>query len=116
MASIDNDFLFQDEHEESEETATSSSETPWKILIVDDEKDVHEVTKMALSGFVFKNRELTYLHAYSAQEGKALVRNHSDIALAIVDVVMETETSGLELVYFIRQTLKNRLIRLILRT
>ena len=115
MAPDDDDFLFQDE-EESQETTAPSREAPWKILIVDDEKDVHEVTRMALSGFIFKNRELTYLHAYSAEEGKALIRNHSDIALAIVDVVMETEASGLELIHFIRNTLKNSLVRLILRT
>lgn len=112
----DDDFLFLDEEEEGQEIAASEKEVPWKILIVDDEKDVHEVTRMALSGFVFKNRSLTFLNAYSGEEGKELIRNHSDIALAIVDVVMETETSGLDLIQFIRHTLKNSLVRLILRT
>lgn len=112
----DSDLLFQDEDESPEEILKTEKSAPWKILIVDDEVDVHEVTKMALSNFEFKNRRLHFLHAYSGKEAEQVIRNHSDIALALIDVVMETERSGLELIRFIRQTLNNDLIRVILRT
>lgn len=88
----------------------------WKILIIDDEPDIHEVTKLALGHFEFEGRNLEFLHAYSGEEAKALLHEHSDIAVALIDVVMETEHSGLGLVKYIRETAGNQLIRLILRT
>ncbi len=88
----------------------------WNILIVDDEKGVHEVTLLALSDVEFEGRGLNFLHAYSAAEARDILQNTPDIALALVDVVMETEHSGLELVRHIRETLGNGLLRIILRT
>ena len=41
---------------------------------------------------------------------------HDDIAIALIDVVMETDHAGLELVEFIRNKKMNQTIRLILRT
>jgi signal transduction histidine kinase len=88
----------------------------WKILIADDEKAVHEVTQLALQGFTFHGKPLTFLSAYSGEEAKAILAQHSDIALIFLDVVMETNYSGLEVIKYIRETLKNKLIRIILRT
>lgn len=89
----------------------------WTILIVDDEPAVHEVTTIALSGFTYHNRPLEFLHAYSAEEAKALLASdHHVIAAALVDVVMETDQAGLDLVSWIRDSLGNEIIRLILRT
>ena len=88
----------------------------WKVLIVDDEEGIHEVTLLAMSDFEFENQGLNFLHAYSAAEAKTILEDHPDIALAIVDVVMETEHAGLDLVHYIRNDLKNKLIRIILRT
>jgi len=88
----------------------------WKILIVDDEPDIHEVTQMSLNDFEFSGSGLEFLGAYSAKQAKEILTNNSDIAVALIDVVMEKEHSGLELVKFIREKLKNSIIRLILRT
>lgn len=105
-----------------EETISGKVETPrsspagWKLLIVDDEPEVHEVTRFALANFEFDGRPLLFLNAYSAAEAKQLLAQHSDIAMAMVDVVMEHEHAGLDLVKYIRGELKNRLIRLVLRT
>lgn len=88
----------------------------WKILIADDEKAIHEVTQLALQGFTFHERPLTFLSAYSGQEAKEILTHHSDIALILLDVVMETNNSGLEVTKYIRETLKNKLVRIILRT
>lgn len=89
---------------------------PWKVAIIDDEADVHEVTKLTLRKFTFENRGLEFLSAYSAKEGIALFEEHRDIALAFVDVVMETDDAGLRLIDEVRNTQKNYSTRLILRT
>ncbi|MEE4013603.1 EAL domain-containing protein [Roseibium sp. FZY0029] len=92
------------------------AKAPWKILIVDDDPDVHEVTKIAVGGCVFENRPFELLHALSALEARQILLKHTDIAVALVDVVMESDTAGLGLVSWIRSELGNHFTRLILRT
>ena len=88
----------------------------WRVLLVDDEPDVHTITKLALSRFELDGRGLEFLHAHSAAEARAWLNREPDIALAIVDVVMEHETAGLELARWMRQDLNNRFTRIVLRT
>ena len=102
--------------EETGASGAPSTNHPWKVLIVDDDAGVHEVTKLALGNFEFDGRPLQLLHAYSAHQALEVLGDHGDIAVAMIDVVMEREHAGLELVKEIRQGLKNKLIRLILRT
>ncbi len=103
--------------QESEEAPVGQPARPgWKVMIIDDDAGVHEVTRLALSGFEFDGRGLEFLSAYSAAEGELLLRAHPDTAVALVDVVMEREHAGLDLVRTIREVHHNRLIRLILRT
>ena len=64
------------------------NDTPWKILIVDDEPDIHAVTQMSLKNFEFGGRGLEFLNAYSAQQAKEILLEEDDIAVALVDVVM----------------------------
>ena len=89
---------------------------PWKMLIVDDEPSVHDVTKLALANFEFDGRPLVFLHAYSAAEARQCLEEHDNIALAMIDVVMESEHAGLDLVRHIREVANNHLIRIVLRT
>lgn len=89
---------------------------PWKILIVDDEADVHEVTCITLRRMVFEEAGLEFFSAFSAGEAKKLLREHPDIALVLLDVVMEEENAGLLLIHYIRHTLGNAKVRIILRT
>lgn len=86
----------------------------WNILIVDDEKDVHKMTRMVLRNFDFLGKSLNLISAYSANEARELLKNEDDIALIILDVVMEERNSGLELVNEIRKT--NDLTRILIRT
>ncbi|HPM35350.1 MAG TPA: DUF3369 domain-containing protein [Spirochaetota bacterium] len=111
---ITNDDLisFADENE----TAVSPKQGEWKLLIVDDEKDVHKVTKLVLSGFEFAGRKLSLFSAYNAAEAMDFMNNNPDTAVALIDVVMEEEDSGLNLVQFIRENLSNHSVRIILRT
>ncbi|MDL3984934.1 MULTISPECIES: DUF3369 domain-containing protein [Shewanella] len=95
---------------------TSAFSAPWKILVVDDEPDVHTVTKLALSRFKLDGRALSFINAYSAEQAKEFLLNEQDLAIAFIDVVMETDHAGLELVKWIREEHKNKTIRLILRT
>ena len=87
-----------------------------KILIVDDDQSIHDITNIAIKGMEFSDFELQILSAHSAKEAKEILLHESDIALALVDVVMETPEAGLDLVNYIRNDLENNLIRLIIRT
>lgn len=89
---------------------------PWKLMIVDDEPDVHQLTRLNLKGFRYAGRGVEILQANSAREAQQLLAHHPDVALALIDVVMESEDAGLRLVEFIRRDLDNRLIRLLIRT
>jgi len=95
---------------------TEQNKGTWKILIVDDEKIVHESTEMVLSDFVYQEKGLDFLCAYNAEEAKTLLKEHEDIAVVLLDVVMEKDDSGLQLVKYIRDEIKNKFIRIILRT
>lgn len=88
----------------------------WDILIVDDEKDVHALTRLALSKFEFEGIPLSFSSAYSAAEAKERLNEIADVAVVLLDVVMETQSSGLDLVKYIRQAIKNRQVRIVLRT
>lgn len=96
--------------------ATPFSAPSWKILIVDDEVDVHQITALILGNYVYQRKPMELLNAYSAQQAKAVLAQHSDIALIFLDVVMETHDAGLQLVRYIRDELKNPWARIILRT
>jgi len=88
----------------------------WKLLVVDDEPDVRELTRLNLKGFRFADRDLEIIEADSAYQAREILETTPDIAVALVDVVMETDDAGLRLVEFIRKTLNNLMIRLIIRT
>ncbi len=88
----------------------------WKVLIVDDEIEIHDITKLALKEFIFENKLITFFSAYSGKEAKEIIKNNDDIALILLDVVMETEEAGLEVVKYIRDILNNKIVRIILRT
>lgn len=89
---------------------------PWRVLIADDEEEIHGVTALALSGFQFKGRSLQFLHAYSAAQAKEIMRTEPDIALLLLDVVMESDQAGLEVVEYVRGALENPFTRIVLRT
>ncbi len=105
-----------DEIRFAEETESVQPEKSWKILIVDDDAEVHHVTRLALRDFTFADRALAFISAYSAREAQQFLQAQPDIAIVLLDVVMESENAGLQLVKFIREDLKNSLVRIILRT
>ncbi|MCP4131383.1 MAG: SpoIIE family protein phosphatase [bacterium] len=88
----------------------------WKLLIVDDDKDIHSITKMVLSDFTFEGKGIEFVSAYSGAEALEMMKKHSDIAIILLDVVMETNDAGLRLAKQIREDLGNKFVRIILRT
>ncbi|MCC5909211.1 MAG: DUF3369 domain-containing protein [Clostridiaceae bacterium] len=101
---------------ETLECKDTLEERPWKIIIVDDEKEVHRITEMVLEDFLFNDKKLTFLHAYTAKEAKELIGQHPDTAVMLLDVVMEEKNSGLQVVKYIREELNNPFVRIVLRT
>ncbi len=89
---------------------------PWKVLVADDEADVHAVLRLALLDVVIEGRGLQVLDAFSAEEAKAVLAAHPDIALILLDVVMESGRAGLDLVRHIREQLANRTVQIVLVT
>jgi len=88
----------------------------WKILIVDDEPEVHLLTRTVLKDIRFDGRNLEFLSTYDSESTRRILREESDIALILLDVIMEEKDSGLKLVKYIRDDLGNKLTRIILRT
>lgn len=107
-------FVFAEESDDVDNAPLKN----WKVLIIDDEPQIHQVTRLVVSDFVFAGKGLELVSAYSAQEAREILtkEDNDSFALAIVDVVMETNNAGLELVQWVRQELKNNKIRLVLRT
>lgn len=96
--------------------AAAVPERRWPLLIVDDDPEVHSVTRLALSKMRYKGRSIEFLSAFSAAEAEEVLRTRHDVAVVLLDVVMESEDAGLRLVRRIREALENRAIRIILRT
>ena len=98
------------------QTAPAEAPAIWKVMIVDDDQMVHTITKMLLKGFLYAGREVQYLDAYSAAQGREMLAQHPDTAVLVLDVVMEERDSGLEMVRYVREELKNRDVRIVMRT
>jgi len=97
--------------------AGGSSVLPcWTILIVDDDDDVHRTTEYALTDVSILDRPLRFLHAHNSMEAFELLTTESDVAVILLDVVMEKEDAGLVAIGVIRRDLGLTQPRIILRT
>jgi response regulator RpfG family c-di-GMP phosphodiesterase len=112
-ASNDNRLIFI---EEKKDVAGGSSKSPWKIMIVDDEDEIHNVTKMVLKDVVYKRKGLKFIHAFTASEAISLMDKNPDTAIILLDVVMEKDDAGLNVIKHIRDILHNKLVRIVIRT
>jgi len=101
---------------ESTDIENTFEQEPFKVLIVDDDKEVHSFTKLALHDFVYSGRSVDFISAYSAAEAREVLSRNKDISVVFLDIVMETNISGLDVARFIRKKLKNEMVRIIVRT
>ncbi|MCP4969654.1 MAG: EAL domain-containing protein [Arcobacter sp.] len=88
----------------------------WSVLIIDDDPEVHTVTKLALHDFQFDNKKLKLISAYSEKEAIEILQVNNSFVIILLDIVMETSNSGLNIVDFIRNKLNNKFTRIIIRT
>ena len=88
----------------------------WRVLLVDDEPAVHEMSRLILAGLAFEGRDVELLSADSAAQARDLLARHADIALALIDVVMETDDAGIALVQHIREQRRDIDMQIVLRT
>lgn len=89
---------------------------PWRVLLVDDEPGVHDVSRLVLADVSFEGRPVELLSAYSAAEARGRIEQARDIALVLLDVVMETDDAGLALVRHVREQLHDHDVQIVLRT
>jgi serine phosphatase RsbU (regulator of sigma subunit)/ActR/RegA family two-component response regulator len=108
------DFLLDDGTPEAE--ARQAAKAPWRVLIVDDDESVHSISRVVLADVRFQERDVELLSAYSARQAAATLRQTQDVAVVLLDVVMEDDDAGLKLVREIREQLRNTQLRIILRT
>tara|TARA_R110002012_G_scaffold111352_8_gene256299 strand:- start:697 stop:2265 length:1569 start_codon:yes stop_codon:yes gene_type:complete len=110
-------LIFADEDTEASGLAQDLAIQPkWKVIIIDDDPGMHDVTKLTLADFEFAGRGLSFISCYSGAEAREVLPDHEDAALILLDVVMETEHAGLEVVRYIREKLGNWRSRIVLRT
>lgn len=91
----------------------------YDILVVDDDSDVLAVTELALKHMRYAGIPLK-IHACSSGEAAKSYLEGShylpSVAVAIIDVVMETDTAGLDLCNYIRSSRSNKVTQIIIRT
>jgi diguanylate cyclase (GGDEF)-like protein len=114
--SSEDDLVFLDEPDTNETIVSGKPPSTWRIMIIDDDPDVHSATTFALGSLEIQHKSLSFLHAYSAADARDILARESDIAIILLDVVMEQEDAGLQLVSHIRKTLGLTDVRIILRT
>jgi phosphoserine phosphatase RsbU/P len=100
---------------ENELSNESSFPVTWKVLVVDDEEEVHLHTKTVLGDLVYKERAVELLDAYNSNDAINLLHENSDVAVALIDASMEHADAGLQLVRTIRTEMKETFLRIILR-
>lgn len=110
------DDLFAPETSSQSTDKAADKATPWTILLVDDEPDVHAILKLALNDVEVEARPLEILEAQTAEQALEMLHHHPEIALILLDVVMESEHAGLDVVRHIRKTIENHQIQILLIT
>ncbi|MCP4137582.1 MAG: DUF3369 domain-containing protein [bacterium] len=110
----DDELIFSDEVDE--DSSAEKSTKAWKIVIADDEEEIHNITKMVLSDYTFEGIGFEFISTYSGEETKTILEEHPDAVMILLDVVMETDDAGLQVAKYIREELKNTFVRIILRT
>src|ERR1700759_1563433 len=112
----EDDDLIEFAAEDPASDAPAVAAKTWKVAVIDDDPAVHEGTRFALYDYSLNGQGIELISANSAAEGRTLLRSTPNVGVILLDVVMETDDAGLALVEYIRKTLKNETVRIILRT
>lgn len=74
---------------------------PWKVLLVDDDSAILRLGRVVLGSVSLDRTPVEILTAPSASTARSVIEQNPDLAVAVIDVVMETPTAGLELANWI---------------
>ncbi len=111
----DEEFLFLAEDDVPEPQLPQVT-GEWHLLIVDDDEEIHTVTRLALSDLLVLGRKLVFHHCYSGKDAIDFLKKNQNIAVILLDVVMESDDAGLLVVQQIREQLGMDEVRIVLRT
>jgi CheY-like chemotaxis protein len=89
---------------------------PIRVLVADDEPDVLAVTRLSLRGMRHGGRPVELVPTTTGAGTVEAMKSDPSIAVILLDVVMETDTAGLDACRAIREELGNRYVRILLRT
>jgi CheY-like chemotaxis protein len=92
----------------------------WKILIVDDERDQQEALYSWINDFIIEGKELDIIFASSGTEAIKILQDdnpeYPEIAMLFLDVVMEKDEAGFEVAKYLKESLKNTITQVVIRT
>ena len=95
----------------------------WNILVVDDDADVLSISRLAMKNIAIYGVPVRIHTASSKAQAIELLRTTltsqsgvSQVAVALIDIVMETDHAGLELCQYLREDLNNRSTQIYVRT
>ena len=100
----------------SDDNVKTQNVDKWKILFIGNDKSFHKSAELAIKKIKISGRKIKFLSAHTSEEARKAINDNDDIALIFIDMFMESNKSGFELVSFIRDERKNSLARIILRT
>ena len=112
----ENDFLFQNEPISSPSLTNHLQLETWPVLIVDDDDEIHKLSKLVLNNYQYQGKNLTLYHAYNSEQALKFIQSIDNLSLILLDVVMETDDAGLKIAGHVREVFNNTLVRIILRT
>lgn len=113
MQGFDSEFVFA---AEDNDAPSVDNARPLIVLSVDDDSAFQQSLRMALSSYRFHDQRVQLLTAGSATEAARILAETPEIALVLLDVVMETDDAGLRLVRSVREVLGNAEVRIVLVT
>jgi signal transduction histidine kinase len=88
----------------------------WKVLITDDQELIHVMIKHYLSDYQYQGAGLQFVDAFTGKEAMKILKEQSDIAVIVLDVMLEEADMGFKVVQYIRETLNNKLVKIIMLT
>ncbi len=112
----DDELLFDDDAEHAAIGPRSTASSAWRVLVADDDEGVRTVSNLVLTGHVVDGRPIELTCVGSAAEAREHLARTEDVAVAVLDVVMETENAGIDLARWIRAELSESHVRIVLRT
>lgn len=118
-SSRDQELLFTEDTTVSESPSHANKTVhgkPWKVVVIDDDENIHALTNAVLKKFSYKEQPLEIVNGYSGEEACKLMNHHMDCAVLLLDIVMETDNAGFKVVDYVRNKLNNPFVRIVIRT